>query len=337
MTRRIDLQDGLGVVAEIPGLGAVVAGGTATPSSGAIGYAPGCAFVKTTAPVGIQINQGTAASASFAAVADTLQRTTVADVNYTVLASDSIIAYTTLTNARTVTVNPANLIRNKLYTVQDESGNITNESTGASSGGNITITKDSSTKVFNGFADTACIFSNYGRVQFYTPDGVHLLVIGDSTLWSFNNLNNTAQSFTGGTQILGNLANTEKAVQNFDALASDLYSVFIVSMADGGAMGAFISTPGAYLDGAASGGNVFVLDVNSGCLGRVSSIYGTDLHESLDLTAGAGSVKIQGSVGFYGHSVAAKPTVSGSAGTNAALISLLSGLAGLGLITDSHS
>lgn len=42
-------------------------------------------------------------------------------------------------------------------------------------------------------------------------------------------------------------------------------------------------------------------------------------------------------VGFYGTNPAAKPTVSGSRGANAALASLLTGLAGLGLITDSSS
>lgn len=46
---------------------------------------------------------------------------------------------------------------------------------------------------------------------------------------------------------------------------------------------------------------------------------------------------IGGSVGFYGHAVAAKPEVTGSRGSNAALASLLTALAGLGLITDSSS
>jgi parallel beta-helix repeat protein len=42
-------------------------------------------------------------------------------------------------------------------------------------------------------------------------------------------------------------------------------------------------------------------------------------------------------VGFYGATPAAKPTVTGSRGGNAALASLLTQLAGLGLITDSSS
>ena len=40
-------------------------------------------------------------------------------------------------------------------------------------------------------------------------------------------------------------------------------------------------------------------------------------------------------LGFYGTTPAAKPTISGSRGGNAALASLLTQLAGLGLITDS--
>ena len=44
---------------------------------------------------------------------------------------------------------------------------------------------------------------------------------------------------------------------------------------------------------------------------------------------------VGGSVGFYGAGGGTKPTVTGSKGANAALTSLLSALAGLGLITDS--
>jgi hypothetical protein len=46
---------------------------------------------------------------------------------------------------------------------------------------------------------------------------------------------------------------------------------------------------------------------------------------------------VGGNIGFYGTSPAAKPTVTGSRGGNAALASLLTGLAGLGLLTDSST
>lgn len=51
-----------------------------------------------------------------------------------------------------------------------------------------------------------------------------------------------------------------------------------------------------------------------------------------------GNLEHSGSnVGFYGTAAAAKPTVTGSRGGNAALASLLTALAGLGLLTDSST
>ena len=47
-----------------------------------------------------------------------------------------------------------------------------------------------------------------------------------------------------------------------------------------------------------------------------------------------GALSAQGNVGFYGATPASKPTVTGSRGGNAALASLLTKLASLGLITD---
>lgn len=49
----------------------------------------------------------------------------------------------------------------------------------------------------------------------------------------------------------------------------------------------------------------------------------------------SGTFAVTGSVGFYGAAPAAKPAVTGSRGGNAALASLLTSLATLGLITDS--
>ena len=42
-------------------------------------------------------------------------------------------------------------------------------------------------------------------------------------------------------------------------------------------------------------------------------------------------------IGFFATAPVAKPTVTGSRGSNAALASLLTALAGLGLLTDSSS
>lgn len=46
-------------------------------------------------------------------------------------------------------------------------------------------------------------------------------------------------------------------------------------------------------------------------------------------------LRVAGDVGFYGATPAVKPEVTGSRGGNAALESLLTALADLGLITDS--
>lgn len=50
-----------------------------------------------------------------------------------------------------------------------------------------------------------------------------------------------------------------------------------------------------------------------------------------------GSLRINGNVGFYNTAPVAKPTVTGSRGGNAALASLLTALAGQGLVTDSST
>ena len=49
----------------------------------------------------------------------------------------------------------------------------------------------------------------------------------------------------------------------------------------------------------------------------------------------ASTLKVTGNIGFYNATPAAKPTITGSRGGNAALASLLTGLAALGLVTDS--
>lgn len=77
-------------------------------------------------------------------------------------------------------------------------------------------------------------------------------------------------------------------------------------------------------------------------------LYDKDVRTNVTFTYGATvnaavadfatSVKVQGGIGFYGTTpVTTKPTVSGSRGSNAALASLLTALASLGLVTDSSS
>lgn len=51
----------------------------------------------------------------------------------------------------------------------------------------------------------------------------------------------------------------------------------------------------------------------------------------------SGNLKIDGQVGFYNTSATAQQTVTGSRGSNAALTSLLTALATIGLIINSSS
>ncbi len=68
---------------------------------------------------------------------------------------------------------------------------------------------------------------------------------------------------------------------------------------------------------------------------------GTDANFAMtgttDLNITGCDVAIGGDIGFYGTAPATKPTVTGSRGGNAALASLLTALAGQGLITDSST
>lgn len=50
--------------------------------------------------------------------------TAVADINYTIVANDTIIGFTSLTGARTVTLPAANSVKpGKQFAIKDESGN----------------------------------------------------------------------------------------------------------------------------------------------------------------------------------------------------------------------
>ncbi|MGE3746366.1 MAG: right-handed parallel beta-helix repeat-containing protein [Sphingomonadaceae bacterium] len=77
-------------------------------------------------------------------------------------------------------------------------------------------------------------------------------------------------------------------------------------------------------------------DPDSSNVGTVSYDHSTNL---LSLRAGGSTnVRVGGTtLGFYGATAASKPTITGSRGGNAALASLLTQLATLGLITDSSS
>jgi hypothetical protein len=75
---------------------------------------------------------------------------------------------------------------------------------------------------------------------------------------------------------------------------------------------------------------------SGGTAGQVSlegNVDDSTFHEGLRVGSNGSAAQIS----FFGGSLATKPTVTGSRGSNAALASLLTALAGLGLLTDSSS
>lgn len=47
MSTSIQLHDATGIIAEIPGLGVVLAAGNVVPPDNSVGYSPGCLFIQT--------------------------------------------------------------------------------------------------------------------------------------------------------------------------------------------------------------------------------------------------------------------------------------------------
>ena len=106
--------------------------------------------------------------------------------------------------------------------------------------------------------------------------------------------------------------------------------------------GGTIASAVQFLNAGATSFNISATSVNT------IAIYNKNFTQHVQFNYGAtvsaattdfySSVKIQGGVGFYNTApVTTKPTVSGAKGSNAALGSLLTALASLGLITDSSS
>lgn len=66
MSHSLRLHDGTGTIAETPGVGINIQTGTAIPTNGTPGYAPGCVFIKQTASGDVlYMNSGTATSCTF--------------------------------------------------------------------------------------------------------------------------------------------------------------------------------------------------------------------------------------------------------------------------------
>lgn len=82
-----------------------------------------------------------------------------------------------------------------------------------------------------------------------------------------------------------------------------------------------------------SGSNVLGLSAATGLTVSQAATFSN----SLSATANASLAGASGSLGFYGSAGSTRPTVSGAKGGNAALGSLISALAELGLIADATS
>ena len=99
------------------------------------------------------------------------------------------------------------------------------------------------------------------------------------------------------------------------------------------------SAPRCFLAGAGTtgvslnGGHFYFGSDGTNDIGGSRSLRPRDVNVARHVNVG-GTLKVAGGVGFYGKPAAPKPTVKGSRGGNAALGSLISALATLGLITD---
>lgn len=86
-----------------------------------------------------------------------LRRTAVSNVNYTVSTSDHIIAYTSLSAARTVTLPDASLVSGVTFVIKDESG----------SAGTYAINIVTASGVIDGLSSKTLNVA-YGSLRFYS-------------------------------------------------------------------------------------------------------------------------------------------------------------------------
>lgn len=65
MTKIVDRHDAVGVIAQVPGVGIMLAYSATTATAGTAGYAPGCLLITTTTKKAY-VNEGNAVTASWA-------------------------------------------------------------------------------------------------------------------------------------------------------------------------------------------------------------------------------------------------------------------------------
>lgn len=102
-----------------------------------------------------------------------LQRTTVADVAYSITLNDYLVAYTSLSSGRTATLPSAVGISGQIVIVKDEAG--------SANSNNITIATSSSQTIDG--AATKVISTAYGSVRLYS-DGANWKTFGPGAVWT---------------------------------------------------------------------------------------------------------------------------------------------------------
>ena len=100
--------------------------------------------------------------------------------------------------------------------------------------------------------------------------------------------------------------------------------------------GAGLFLTGGIGTGAGAGGSIFLCTSPTSTTGSTPNTVTDRLTiDTTGLATFANNVRVNGNVGFYNTAPVAKPTVSGAKGSNAALASLMTALAALGLVTDT--
>jgi hypothetical protein len=155
------------------------------------------------------------------------------------------------------------------------------------------------------------------RVDFWV--GGSVIGVFQSTGWSVVN----ALAWSSNTQLFGNNDGTGRLVQR-NGTSAQTFSI-------ANTYTSFTNKEELQL-GWVGNSNVAKIETIKGSGGGTARAlhFGTDGTSRLIIGAA-------GELGFFGSSAVAKPTVSGSRGGNAALASLLTALANLGLVTDSTS
>jgi hypothetical protein len=138
---------------------------------------------------------------------------------------------------------------------------------------------------------------------------------------------------TGGAELLVTNSTTGQTVSNYCINATELGSYNCTSAA----LQAFAVNAQVNATRSAGANNLTCTAIFADAQnGQVNKALVTD-HGDVILNNTNGTTLIKGNIGFYGTTPIAKPAPTGSRGGNAALASLLTALANLGLITDSTS